>query len=98
MRHRLIVRDTLAPFPPLPQAPCRFTTNLSSMESEGGTEPLRGIRRGLLAAAGALVLAGVLGRAGMTSGALAALSAGLGGRPARRVLRVWDWWAPSTNE
>src|SRR5207245_3953120 len=34
---------------------------------------------------------------GMTGGALAALPGGRGSRP-RRVLRVWDWWAPSTNE
>ena len=40
----------------------------------------------------------VVGRAGMTQSLLAGAGARLKGQGPRQVLRVWDWWAPSTNE
>lgn len=52
----------------------------------------------LISAAAALVLAGVLGRAGMTRGLLSRVESGVRGSRARKTLRVWDWWAPSTDE
>jgi ABC-type glycerol-3-phosphate transport system substrate-binding protein len=55
--------------------------------------------RGRLVALLALAVAGgILSRAGITQGAFQRLGDRLQGRSARQVLRVWDWWSPSTNE
>ncbi|MBM3460185.1 MAG: sugar ABC transporter substrate-binding protein, partial [Armatimonadetes bacterium] len=61
-------------------------------------------RRGFSAASAALGLLGlavaglVLSRAGMTRGLLAGAGERLQGKEKRQILRVWDWWSPSTNE
>lgn len=49
-------------------------------------------------AAGLLVVGAVVARAGATRGWLARLGESAAGQRPRRVLRVWDWWAPSAAE
>lgn len=51
---------------------------------------------GLLAVCG--LAAGLLSRAGMTRALLGGAGAQLAGKAPRTVLRVWDWWSPSTSE
>lgn len=51
-----------------------------------------------LVAAGALLLAAVVSRAGLTRGLVAGAGERLQGRGPRKLLRVWDWWSPSLSE
>jgi len=52
----------------------------------------------LIALLAVALIAGVASRAGMARGTLAAFQERLAGRAPRTVLRVWDWWSPSTTE
>jgi len=64
----------------------------------GGAATLRRRAGGALTALVVVAgLLGVLSRAGMTRDVMRGWFGGHPERP-RRVLRVWDWWAPSTNE
>lgn len=52
----------------------------------------------LLVLSGVAVLAALVARAGITRGLVEGSWRGAGGRRPHRVLRVWDWWSPSSQE
>ena len=58
----------------------------------------RGLRTALTVLALLLLGLGVFSRAGMTRGLAGGWARRLSGREQKRILRVWDWWSPSTNE
>jgi multiple sugar transport system substrate-binding protein len=66
-------------------------------DSDTADDEPRGARW-VLALILAVVIAGAATRAGMSRGLVRAVQARLHGSAPRTVLRVWDWWAPSTTE
>lgn len=66
--------------------------------SQGQIEARGGPGRALLLLVLAVVLGALLSRSGITRGALHTVQDRMHGGQRRRVLRVWDWWAPSINE
>src|SRR5579862_8487525 len=66
--------------------------------SGGASHRLQRARGALVALACIALLGVVVLHAGVTRGSLQNAHARLSGRNPRRILRVWDWWAPATDE
>src|SRR5579872_4339677 len=67
-------------------------------EPGDGSGAWRHVRRVLTALACAVLLGGVVLHAGVSRSSLQSVETRLHGRAPRRLLRVWDWCAPATDE